>query len=374
MPEEIQRELENAKRLSKTKVLKSPSKNTHHKRNNVSHKSPSTRNKSPNRNISKSSISTNAKKGRGRPRKIDKIMDNNKYGSIFDTMNTTKLLKSTTTTTIAQTKSCKKNKNIEESDKLLFTHGQQKQSDTTRHRIAVDGPGFLSPDKIDVDILNELPPDIRNQLWSDLKKTSVNFKPKLPQTNAPLSSTIAASATTLPTMPSNIDVLNEILPDIVSPSQLDSSFLKAIPEDIRSEIIEESKKVKRRKLLQLDSNKQDGTTSDYESTCINPPQLTEFQPVVGGIDQSILEALPGSIRDEILNVPKNQQANILCLTDSSSVQNIPSNNNDNMEMMLGKENSLLNKEKLVQVIPEFYGASSCEEVKSLFRRWLNEGE
>lgn len=67
----------------------------------------------------------------------------------------------------------------EESSRLLSKGGHQKQSDITRQWVAVDGPGFLSPDKIDVDILNELPPDIRNQIWSDLKKTSVNFKSKL---------------------------------------------------------------------------------------------------------------------------------------------------------------------------------------------------
>ena len=172
LPKEIQRELENAKRLSKTKVSKSPAKYNHHNKNNsiIS----STRNKSPNRNVSKSpnSISTNVKKGRGRPRKIDKVMDNSKYGSIFDTMNTTKLLKSTIAATTHAPASKTTKFNNEESSKLISKCCvQTKQSNTARQKVAVDGPGFLSPDKVDVDVLNELPPDIRNQIWSDLKKT-----------------------------------------------------------------------------------------------------------------------------------------------------------------------------------------------------------
>ena len=376
LPKEIQFELENAKRLSKSKVSKSPSKYNHYNKNNGM--SSSTRNKSPNKNVSKSpnSISTNVKKGRGRPRKIDKIMDNTKYGSIFDTMNTTKLLKSTVAAT-SHVHSSKTNKNNDvESSKLISKcFVQTKQPNTVRQKEAVDGPGFLSPNKVDVDVLNELPPDIRNQIWSDLKKTSVNFKSKLPQTNP---SSTTTNTPTVPTISSNID-------DIVSPSQLDASFLKAIPADMRSEIIEESKKVKRRKLLHLDSNKQDVSTGNsyLESTCIRSTLLKPFPPVVKGIDQSLLETLLGSVRDEILNAPKHKQASKLSVSDNFSVQKNPvtctsklyvPHITDNIEMLLEKEDGLPNEVKLVQVIPEFYGASSCKEVKCLFRKWLNEGK
>ena len=332
-------------------------------------------------------------------------MDTNKYGSIFDTMNKTKLVKSTTATNYYAHQSKVTTDSNAVVRSLPPKPVQHKLPDTSRRwGPDVDGPGFLSPDRIDVDVLNELPAHIRNQIWSDLKKTSVNFKSKSLQTahhSAKISSsTHPFSTTTLKNfLPGSVSsaAQNVVGACIPSPSQLDASFLRAIPEEMRSEIMEESENVKRRKLKQVDFsfdkvNNQDTTTGSKNHEIVamdttDPVQLASSLST-GDIDQSILDALPGSIRDEILNAPKQQQINLLSLSDKympKAVQSVSSRVNlyacnntipltTSSSMLFEGEGSLNPQQtvKLVQIMPEFYGASSCGDVKSLFRRWVDE--
>lgn len=339
LPDDIRRELENARQSTSTSFASAEAKNRSpvaapQAKHTRASKSP---NKSPSKNRT-ATTSPNGKRGRGRPRKVDKTMDTNKYGSIFDTMNRTKLVKSSTNSVVNDTVRVSQPKPL------------QKLPDNFRR---ADGPGFLSPDKIDVDVLNELPSEIRTQIWSDLKKTSMNFKKQATHTEQSFSVSLKnvtspskkrSSSSTITSGSATGGIVragNSRVPDIVSPSQLDASFLRAIPEEMRSEIIAESENAKKRKLefeslaagAERTSNRRitvAGTTvvnttntgkhyktdfaiTDTGTHSIPPPHQCSVLNNISSseVNQSILDALPGTVRDEILNETRHHPQYVL---------------------------------------------------------------
>uniref|UniRef100_A0A7M5WQM1 DNA repair protein REV1 n=2 Tax=Clytia hemisphaerica TaxID=252671 RepID=A0A7M5WQM1_9CNID len=448
LPEHIQQELKQQMKIHKTlttssvpsKINTSPSTSKTSKANT---NSPSAKSRSNAKIYANQNHKNIFKKGRGRPKKIDKIFtDSNKYGTILDTMSATRLVKS--------------------------TKGPQEVVEEIQTNTASQRPGFLSPERVDMDVLNELPEEIRNQIWNDLKKTSVNFK-KPKSNHQPVASSLStlpgrcsttSTSTTIGNtknvnqLPSsstskhghspakqnsiqkdtfsssslNKDVSNhlsveqasglvkasstgssaaspirintgsatliqrQVIPDIVSPSQLDASFLRALPEKMRAEILEESRNVKKKRpsddiisigkrtktVASCDERLPDleiaesADSNDKQKTCVEDMML--LSP--SAMDQSVLEALPNTIRNEILNESKQRKISRDQFTIQSKQQTAKLISTDNR---IAKENIFpinddleRRAEKLIQVLPAFHGAKTYEEVKSLLREWTTE--
>ena len=169
--------------------------------------------------------------------KIDQKFDNRQFGNILDTMSKVKLVK----TSYLNGSSSKNGPEITPIDVPKTVSIPTPDNNT--------GPGFLSPNKIDVAVLGELPEDIRLEIESTLRKTG-HLKKSKPTAAAPVPRIVD------PVENVATDSLNTVsnknngvyIPDILSPSQLDKSVLQALPVDMREEILEEAKDAKRRKL------------------------------------------------------------------------------------------------------------------------------
>ena len=156
------------------------------------------------------------------------------------------------------------------------------------------------------------------------------------------------SSTKLPDAPIGLPI-----PDIVSPSQLDASFLRALPDEMREEILEESRSVKRRRMEAAKAiGFKDKEPHDLRTT-INEEDVIVV--LSSSEDQNAINISPEPIQNELI--------------DQSKEDNPP-----RKQGLVNQENfSILTKpRRLVQIMPNFFGATECEDVKKLFRRWVVE--
>lgn len=235
----------------------------------------------------------------------------------------------------------------------------------TRANVTVtrrDGPGFLSPDKVSIDVLDELPEEIRNEIVSNLRKTGHIKKTKKiarmqTQSNVRVTSDV-------PSCSKNAS-LNSHIPDIVSPSQLDASFLRALPDEMREEILEESRSLKRRRIgvtkaTGLNENPGNGSSA-HDKDLDTRTTINEKDVIVvlsSSEDQSEVNSLKDTIQDGVIIDKSKPQ---------SSEQSIRAGHQNQ-----GNSSVLTEPKRLIQIMPNFYGATQCEDVKKLFRRWVQE--
>jgi len=195
----------------------------------------------------------------------------------------------------------------------------------------------------------------------------------------------------------SVNVLNTSC--LMSPSQLDQSFLNALPPDIRDDVLKDAETVKRQKLnknnlLQPSASK----TSHFvepESLIIYPKKTTsktlpfDLQNVtpknklrLGGkpgpsssviptdflspsqLDFSVLAALPDNIRDEVQSNANNVKRKRLRANELKRTEE--------EDKTVIEEKTPVLKKRLIQVLPRFHGISEVKDVKILFRQWVTQ--
>ena len=220
VPPTTKNKLESLKMLEPASLMKSSTN-----RNNLKSPEKKKKEKSPaNKNNDKNSI---GKSRRGRPRKIDQLFDSSKYRDMKVSSLTNSYEK-----------------------KLLF-----------------------SPSNVDINTLNELPEEIRNEIVAEMKSVKIvskkkDFKPtnqvqsenknnlfaetklnqvsfvpfQKPEVSTPLQMPAISAPFQKPdfslSLQKNVDDTGDAGDILFLPSQLNESFMKALPEDIQNELLQ----------------------------------------------------------------------------------------------------------------------------------------
>lgn len=239
LPKEIQDELASIKRQKKSPVTKgqqSPKNNSPH-------------------NLIKSRPSP-AKRGRGRGRKLNDAFDPSKFGDIRN----------------LASKSVSKD--------------QEKQA--------------MPPD-VDMETLKELPKDLQAEILRNFRRSGQTIS----------DNQIVSGKTTFKTPSLKTDCpKNEKSPEIymkkdnlMSPSQLDQSFLKALPNELRQEVVADVETIKNERLEREAIDQENMKLSILNDNVKTKRAHTPLSP--SQLDQSFLEALPENIRTDIINEAEN---------------------------------------------------------------------
>ena len=241
LPKEIQDELASIKRQKE-----SP--------NTKSQQSP--KNKSPH-NVNKARASP-AKRGRGRGRKLNDAFDPSKFGDIRN----------------------------------LASKGVSKDQEEQ-----------VIPPDVDMETLKELPKDLQAEILGNFRRSGKTIS----------DNQVVSGKTTLKTPSLKIDCpkneksqeINMNKDNLMSPSQLDQSFLKALPDELRQEIVADVVKIKNERLKHevidqgnmKSSIPNDNAKTSRVHTPLSPSQL----------DQSFLKALPENMRTDIISEAENMK-------------------------------------------------------------------
>lgn len=87
--------------------------------------------------------------------------------------------------------------------------------------------------------------------------------------------------------------INEIIADSSVPEELDPSFLAALPDNIRAEVIAEHQLERRRRAQARDATSAGGSTAAAPSTSVTAANFSE-------VSEEFLAALPPNIQEEVL--------------------------------------------------------------------------
>ena len=239
LPKEIQDELASIKRRKKSPVTKGQQ---------------SPKNKSPH-NANKARASP-AKRGRGRGRKLNDSFDPSKFGDI---------------------------RNL------------------ASKSVSIDQEEQVIPPDVDMETLKELPKDLQAEILGNFRRSG-----------KPISDNqIVSGKTTFKTPFLKTDCpkheksqeINMRNNNLMSPSQLDQSFLEALPDELRQEIVGDVAKIKNER-LKHEVTDQENTKSSIPNDNIKTNRTnTPLSP--SQLDQSFLKALPENIRTDIINETEN---------------------------------------------------------------------
>ena len=109
-----------------------------------------------------------------------------------------------------------------------------------------DTNGFISPTQVNFDVLSELPAEIRNEVLTEFKKSQRYLTGKKTK-NIIDSMSTPKENTSHRKHESTSQNNNTTLSTILSPSQLDQSVLNALPEEIRNEVLQDVRPTKRKR-------------------------------------------------------------------------------------------------------------------------------
>ena len=208
------------------------------------------------------------KKGRSRPKKLK--FDASKYGDIRQT--------------------------VAKSNPMLVSDISLR-SQLPMRKIDDDG-GILSPSKVDLNVIDELPENIRNEIIIEMRrsgqisrhnqtKQNTNiYENKLINNNQVKSSAVATKRTMAENAESCADSGYQCL---LSPSQLDQSFLRALPDDVKQDVLKDAETIKSKRLSAV-IPESIHVGQLHGSILLSPSQL----------DNDVIEALPVEIQREVM--------------------------------------------------------------------------
>lgn len=236
------------------------------------------------------------KRGRGRPKKLDATFNSKQYGSILNSVEMV----------VLNTDDQKRNGNTK--DQMAKESPSKQQRDRRASSdVGEDDSCFVSPKNVKLDIVDELPEDIRKEILTGIRKSGhyLRNKRKIDRERS-IQKRInqVSEASMLSREGGNAEVVDNTTPNassavIVSPSQLDQSFLRAIPDDMREEILEHTSA--NRKKLQLQSpGTIDLSSRGNDKVITNLTSASHDLLTPSQLDNSVLNALPDNIRQEVL--------------------------------------------------------------------------
>lgn len=235
--------------------------------------------------------------------------------------------------------------------------------------------GFISPTQVNFDVLNELPEEIRNEVLLEFKKskhylreknrnsTKSSFdNKKTKERNLPNDEKQSIMEMNQDTAEDTIETSSTAIPTIMSP-QLDQSFLRAIPEDMRNEILEAKAAKQKRTIDSVGINNENEITD--KGYLLNPRSLVKELEVLSTsqFDKSVMNSLPKDIREELENEPglqyntrtsfgirniddRNNSMDVPCLSADMQQYRIQKNIEDHINY---EANLPASKRKLIQV-------------------------
>ena len=138
--------------------------------------------------------------------------------------------------------------------------------------------------------MKELPKDLQAEILGNFRRSGkTRFKTTSLQTDCPKHE-----------KSEEINMRNN---NLMSPSQLDQSFLEALPDELRQEIVGDVAKIKNER-LKHEVTDQENTKSSIPNDNIKTNRTnTPLSP--SQLDQSFLKALPENIRTDIINETEN---------------------------------------------------------------------
>nr|XP_047127953.1 DNA repair protein REV1 isoform X2 [Hydra vulgaris] len=335
--------------------------------------------------------------------------------------------------------------------------------------LKINKSSFLTPANVDINILNELPEEIRNEILAELKNTKfiskekkvvqseiqnnkishgkkqflnqISFLPlQKPSVTTPISAAplnIATSSATLvkltappkivnSSVPLQTSLVYEQLPQVsftfqtplvalpsqknfndvlLSPSQINKSFMEALPEDIQSELLLEIKNAKKKNLMDV-KPKENETILGFKETRVNfnnvnldcnNANVDCNTPLISNkkllnhkeknfdvlspsqLDISVFNELPVELQREVMMVARSNKNRTIRHSERQKLLN-------NDQAIIKKDQNTIEKDfKLTQVIPVFNGLStssfstsseitkSISEIKAYLQNWILSG-
>ncbi|XP_065648104.1 uncharacterized protein LOC100208934 isoform X4 [Hydra vulgaris] len=354
--------------------------------------------------------------------------------------------------------------------KVISLSDSSKFRDIKTSSLKINKSSFLTPANVDINILNELPEEIRNEIIAELKNTKFISKEKkvvqseiqsnkishgkkqflnqisflplqkpsviTPIVAAPLN--IATSSETLEMSTAPLKIVNssvplktspvyEQLPQVsltfqmplvalpsqkifndvlLSPSQINKSFMEALPEDIQSELLVEIKNAKKKSLMDVKPKENEtilgfkeahvhcnNTNVDCNNVnvhcntplisnkkLLNHKEKNSFDVLSPSqLDISVFNELPVELQREVMMVARSNKNRSIRHSERQKLLN-------NDQAISKKDQTSIEKDfKLTQVIPVFNGLStstfstsseitqSISEIKAYLQSWILSG-
>ncbi|XP_057290303.1 DNA repair protein REV1-like [Hydractinia symbiolongicarpus] len=295
---------------------------------------------------------------------------------------------------------------VSNDDQFTGTGAKANATEKQHVRTSREKDGILSPSQIDLGVVNELPDDIRDEIISKMRKTGhlsrrnkeknrkntdenfhlkkadqheTKFSCGRDMTETPMKKNTSSESTSPQT--------NQFL---LSPSQLDQSFLRALPEEVRQDVISDAEKSKQRRHTPIaksplnveafNTDKDTGINRCVNSKLRCDDMLSPSHRRVNNalrcddmlspsqLDANVLAALPIDLQNEVMQRAEVEKKRRQRKREANTVV-IPDSNHAEEEI-----DEPVKMIKLTQILPILHGASEYTDIKNILKQWVDEYE